>query len=292
MSKILDEMTHLRSDIDRAREGRAQAQQARSEQLADQASLVEGLLTGFAAARADQGAADRAARQQFLAGLGQDINALSQGVRDMMQDLQQARTEQAAAAAEERRAQVEAIADDIRGTLGEFKQSMIAFRSDYLASVDEDASARAGFVAETARQVGDLLNGFKQERSQQAAAAAQTRLAFMRDLSSQVAAIQNSVAEDLAGVRQLFGAASESAARSAKPVSNSARAKKPATAPASPAPSAAPTKQAGTHEQAQPVADESVTNGGKAPAAAHKPRKSSAHQEAKAKASKESIAGD
>ncbi|NEX17073.1 MAG: hypothetical protein C1943_10690 [Halochromatium sp.] len=287
MGKILDEMTHLRGDIDRAREGRVQAQQARSEQLADQASAVEGLLAGFAAARANQSAADRASRQQFLAGLGQDINALSQGVRDMMQDLQQARTEQAAAAAEERRAQVEAIADDIRGTLGDFKQTMIAFRSDYLASVNEDAFARAGFVADTATQVADLLGGFRQERSEQAAADVQARLAFIRDLSSQVAAFQNSVAEDLAGVRHLFGGASEIASRSAKPASSSAAAKKPATAP-----SAAPTKQAGAHEQAQPVANESVTNGSKAPATARKPKKPSAQQDAKAKESKESTAGD
>jgi len=288
MGKILDEMTHLRGDIDRAREGRAQARQARSEQLADQASAVQGLLAGFAAARADQGAADRASRQQFLAGLGQDINALSQGVRDMVRDLRQARTEQAAAAAEERRAQVEAIADDMRGTLGEFKQAMIAFRSDYLAAVNEDASARAGFVADTARQVGDLLDGFRQERSQQAAADAQARLAFIGDLGSQVAAIQSSVAEDLAGVRQLFAGASAAASRSATPASNSARAKKPATAPpAAPAPAPAPTKQAEAHEQAQPTANDSKT-----PATARKPKKPSAQQEAKAKESKESTVGD
>jgi len=288
MGKILDEMTHLRGDIDRAREGRAQARQARSEQLADQASAVQGLLAGFAAARADQGAADRASRQQFLAGLGQDINALSQGVRDMVRDLRQARTEQAAAAAEERRAQVEAIADDMRGTLGEFKQAMIAFRSDYLAAVNEDAFARAGFVADTATQVGDLLDGFRQERSQQAAADAQARLAFIGDLGSQVAAIQSSVAEDLAGVRQLFAGASAAASRSATPASNSARAKKPATAPsAAPAPAPAPTKQAEAHEQAQPTANDSKT-----PATARKPKKPSAQQEAKAKESKESTVGD
>lgn len=249
MGKFLDDMTHLHEDIDRGRGDRAQARQVRSEQLAGRALNVAGMLSDFASTRAAQGAANRASRQQFLAGLAQDINTLNQGVRNMMQEVHQDRTERAVAAAEERRAQVEAIAEDIRGTLGDFKQKMAAFRSDYLEAVNDDAFARVEFVADTARQVADLVDGFNQERSEQARADGQMRLASIRDISDQVAAIQSSVAEDLVGVRQLFGdlafsgpvgrqPSAKSPTRSATPAPSGAHAK--ASAGTSPAPTQRP----------------------------------------------------
>ncbi|MCF7976902.1 MAG: hypothetical protein K9L82_02580 [Chromatiaceae bacterium] len=281
MGKILDDMTHLRGDIDRAREVRAQAQQGRSEQLADRASMVERMLTGFAATRANQGAADRTSRQQFLAGLEQDINALNQGVRDRMQTLHQTRVEQVAAAAGERRAQVEAIADDIRGTLGDFKQKMSAFRSDYLASVNEDAFARAGFVANTGRQVAEMVGGFRRERSEQAAADAQARLAFIRDLGSQVAAIQSSVAEDLDGVRQLFGSGNFSGPIARRPAAPSKPSKPTAMhAQAQPQPAAKESKPTAMHAQAQP---QPAAKESKPSAAERDTKKPNAQQAAKAK---------
>ena len=230
MGKILDDMTRLRAEIDRDVQMRQAAQQARTSELADLASNVSAMIGGFAADRIAQGEQDRTARADFMSNLSQQVQNLADEVGETMRQIHDERIEHAKTDAQERVDAVAGLVADMRGSLAAFREDMAAFRDEYALMTQEAARTRADFVAGIAEQVGTTLKEFSDSRVTEFAADSKARQAFMADIGRQVAAIQNEISGDLAGVRALFGGAPAPQPKARPHAAQPAKAK-PAPAP-------------------------------------------------------------
>ena len=267
MGKILDDMTRLRENMDRGRAERMAGARKRADELSVLASGVVDMIGDFASARQVRFAADQAARGNFIDGLVHDVRDLEDEVEAMMSRVRDERVEKAREAATERSRDVAARADEIRNMLRGFQDEVEAFRDAFAVAADADARMRIEFVADKAHDVADMLGRFRRTHAERAAADADNRRDFVADIGSHVRVLQEAVASDLAGIRELFGGGarleSKPQAKSADP--KPVQRKQPAAAESEPMQARhreEPAGHASAHGDKSPAKHEAKDQGG------------------------------